>query len=48
MATVGTSNSITSTLDPFNWPMPKREDLMSLSTITKERDLFRNKTAVGF
>ncbi len=31
--------------DPYNWPMPKREDLMSLSTITQEKDLFRAKTA---
>ena len=42
------TNNATGTLDPFNWPMPKREDLMSLSTISKEKDLFRNKTAVGF
>ncbi len=47
MATTATNN-ITPSVDPFNWPMPKREDLMSLSTITKEKDLFRNKTAVGF
>ena len=46
MATTAVTNNLTA--DPFNWPMPKREDLMSLSTITKEKDLFRNKTAVGF
>ena len=47
MATTA-SNNITTNLDPYNWPMPTRADLMSLSTITKEKDLFRNKTAVGF
>jgi hypothetical protein len=31
--------------DPFNWPMPKREDLMSLSSINPDKDLFRAKTA---
>ena len=31
--------------DPYNWPMPNREDLMSLDVITKEKDLFRVKTA---
>lgn len=31
--------------DPFNWPMPSRKDLMSLSSITKDQDLFRSKTA---
>ncbi|CDW75394.1 UNKNOWN [Stylonychia lemnae] len=31
--------------DPFNWPMPNRKDLMSLSSISKDKDLFRAKTA---
>ena len=31
--------------DPFNWPMPKRQDLMSLSTINPDTDLVRAKTA---
>lgn len=31
--------------DPFNWPMPSRSDLMSLNTLTKDKDLFRIKTA---
>jgi hypothetical protein len=30
--------------DPFNWPMPKRADLMSLSTLGR-RDVARVKTA---
>ena len=33
--------------DPYNWPMASRDDLMSLDTITKEKDLFRVKTAVA-
>lgn len=33
------------TADPFNWPMPSRDDLMSLNTISLEKDLFRVKTA---
>lgn len=36
---------ISTKTDPFNWPMPKKEDLMSLNTISKEKDLFRVKTA---
>lgn len=31
--------------DPFNWPMPTRSDLMSLSSISKDKDLVRVKTA---
>ena len=31
-------------VDPFNWPMPKRTDLMSLSTLG-QRDVTRVKTA---
>ena len=34
------------TLDPFNWPTLKREDLMSLNSISKDKDLVRVKTAV--
>ncbi len=34
-----------STQDPFNWPMPNRNDLMSLNTLTKDKDLVRVKTA---
>ena len=30
--------------DPFNWPMPKRADLMSLSSLG-QRDVPRVKTA---
>jgi hypothetical protein len=33
------------TLDPFNWPFPKRDDLMSLSSIRREKDLVRVKTS---
>ncbi len=33
--------------DPFNWPMPKRQDLMSLNTINPSQDLARAKTAVA-
>jgi len=33
--------------DPFNWPMPKREDLMSLNTINPDKDLARAKTAAA-
>ena len=32
--------------DPYNWPMLKREDLMSLDTIKQDKDLFRVKTAI--
>ncbi len=31
--------------DPFNWPMPSRGDLMSLSTLNQKRDMTRVKTA---
>jgi hypothetical protein len=31
--------------DPFNWPIPQRNDLMSLQTLKAERDLVRVKTA---
>lgn len=31
--------------DPFNWPSLKRADLMSLSSINKDKDLMRVKTA---
>ena len=31
-------------VDPFNWPMPKRADLMSLSSLG-QRDVPRVKTA---
>jgi len=31
-------------VDPFNWPMPKRADLMSLSTLG-QKDVSRVKTA---
>ena len=41
-----TTNLLKST-DPFNWPMPNRNDLMSLSTISKEKDLFRVKTTAS-
>ena len=33
------------TKDPYNWPMPQRNDLMSLQTLAYERDLVRVKTA---
>jgi len=33
--------------DPFNWPALTRQDLMSLNTITQDKDLFRVKTAVA-
>ena len=36
-----------SSTDPFNWPFPTRQDLMSLSTLQKNRDLVRVKTAVA-
>jgi hypothetical protein len=39
------ANVTTSSKDPFNWPMPNRDDLMSLDTISKEKDLLRVKTA---
>ena len=29
----------------YNWPFPKRDDLMSLNTISKDKDLCRVKTA---
>ena len=35
----------TQTTDPFNWPTLNRNDLMSLSTINKDKDLVRVKTA---
>ena len=35
------------TLDPYNWPTLKREDLMSLQTIKAEKDLVRVKTAAA-
>jgi len=31
--------------DPFNWPMLKRQDLMSLQTLGAQKDLVRVKTA---
>ena len=31
-------------MDPYNFPMPNRADLMSLSTITKERDDMQTHT----
>jgi len=33
--------------DPWNWKMPGRESLMSLSSINEKKDLVRAKTAVG-
>ena len=41
------STAIHKNVDPFNWPMPNRADLMSLDTISKDKDLFRVKTAVS-
>ena len=35
---------IATAADPFNWPMPKRADLMSLSSLG-QRDVPRVKTA---
>ena len=32
-------------MDPFNFPMPSRKDLMSLSTINAERDLMKTTTS---
>ena len=29
--------------DPYNWPMPQRADLMSLSSIDKNKDLQQTK-----
>jgi hypothetical protein len=31
--------------DPFNFPMPKRQDLMSLSVINREKDLMKTTTS---
>jgi hypothetical protein len=31
--------------DPFNWPSLKRADLMSLDTLSRDKDLWRTKTA---
>ena len=31
--------------DPFNYPMPNRKDLMSLSVINKEKDLMKTTTS---
>ena len=31
--------------DPFNFPMPKRNDLMSLSVINKDKDLMKTTTS---
>jgi hypothetical protein len=33
-----------STVDPFNYPMPGRKDLMSLSTIDPNRDAMKTTT----
>ena len=33
-----------STIDPFNYPMPGRKDLMSLSTIDPNRDAMKTTT----
>lgn len=30
--------------DPFNYPMPNRKDLMSLSVINKDKDLMKTTT----
>lgn len=30
--------------DPFNFPMPNRKDLMSLSTINPQKDLAKTNT----
>lgn len=30
--------------DPFNFPMPNRKDLMSLSVINKDKDLMKTTT----
>lgn len=32
-------------MDPFNFPMPSRKDLMSLSTINADRDLMKTTTS---
>lgn len=32
-------------IDPFNFPMPGRKDLMSLSTLTAERDAMKTTTS---
>jgi len=46
MSELGHSNS-QSFLDPFNWKMPNRSDLMSLSSINFNKDGVRLKTANG-
>lgn len=33
------------TIDPFNYPMPNRKDLMSLSTLSAERDAMKTTTS---
>ena len=38
------SSKVETQEDPFNWPMPKRADLMSLSSLG-QRDVPRVKTA---
>ena len=41
------SNEVLGDTDPWNWRMPSRSSLMSLSKMSEEKDMVRAKTAFG-
>ena len=43
--TMPAAGMATTKCDPFNFPMPNRADLMSLSVINKDRDFMKTTTS---